>query len=127
MISPTVGRVVWFHAGAHATNLQSDQPLAAMITYVHSDELINLVVFGKGGDCHQRASVPLWQGESDAPAEHLTYAEWMPYQKGQAAKLEEAEAKVSDSAPVPSLPPSAPSQPIPPSPPEVDPYASAVD
>lgn len=95
MIIPTVGRVVWFHVGAHATNLQSDQPLAAIITYVHSDDVINLVVFGKGGDCHQRGSVPLWQGEGDAP-ERGSYAEWMPYQKGQAAKLEEIEAKIID-------------------------------
>lgn len=100
MITPTVGRVVWFHAGAHATNLVSDQPLAAMITYVNEDDTINLVVFGKGGDCHQRASVPLWQGDGDAP-ERRTYAEWMPYQKGQAAKLKEAEKSKAEAYDLP--------------------------
>jgi hypothetical protein len=91
MINPTIGRVVWYRPGAHETNLASDQPLAAIITYVHSDDKINLVVFGKGGDCHRRASVPLWNGEGDAPT--IVHAEWMPYQKGQAEKTEEAEAK----------------------------------
>jgi hypothetical protein len=77
MITPRVGDIVWFRSGANETNLASEEPLAAIVTYVHHDAMINLVVFGKGGDCHQRASATLWHGEGDVPA-RISYAEWMP-------------------------------------------------
>lgn len=113
MIEPTVGRVVWFHAGGHETVMHSDQPLAAIVTYVHAQKhvdgkswLINLVVFGKEGSCWQRQNVHLWDDDStDAkPPARGSYAEWMPFQKGQAAKYEAEKAK---NTPAPNDPPKA--------------------
>jgi hypothetical protein len=80
MIQPTVGRVVWFRALGHI----SDQPQAAIVTFVHSDGLVNLAVFDPNGERSGHTSVPLYQGEGDRPAGD--YCEWMPYQIGQAAK-----------------------------------------
>jgi hypothetical protein len=77
MMNPRVGDIVWFRPAAHETNLASDMPLAAIVTHVHHNALVNLIVFGKGGDSHQRASAMLWNGEGDVP-ERISYAEWMP-------------------------------------------------
>lgn len=94
MISPSIGRVVWFTPSKSDTQLHSDQKMAALVAYVHSDTCINLAVFDANGVAHSRCSVTLIQGE-DVPelfAGNGYYAEWMPYQKGQAAK-HDAEAK----------------------------------
>lgn len=95
MITPTTGRVVWYRT-SEAIALDSKQPLAALITYVHSDTMINIVVFDPNGNPHSRTSVWLWDGESER--REGSYAEWMPYQKGQAAKTEALEAKIASSA-----------------------------
>lgn len=93
MIKPTIGRVVWYRAESEPSlALDSDQPLAALITYVHSDTMINLVVFDPNGNARGRTSVWLWDGECEKRAG--SYAEWMPYQKGQAAKTEALEQKL---------------------------------
>jgi hypothetical protein len=79
MISPTIGRIVWYRDG-------SSQPLAAIVTYVWSDRLVNLAVFNPN-DClpFGKTSVTLMQDGDQLPVGE-SYAEWMPYQKGQAAK-----------------------------------------
>ena len=84
MIEPTVGRIVWYHPGPTGVH-------AAIITHVHGDDCVNLVIFDANGVPYQRTSVTLLQGEKP---EWLTenYAEWMPYQKGQAAKTEQLKA-----------------------------------
>ncbi len=94
MIKPTVGRVVWY-VGSEGDELngmpKSDQVCAALIAYVHSDTLVNLVVFDCNGAPHSRTSVTLLhEGAKEGP-----YCTWMPYQKGQAAKTEELEAKLA--------------------------------
>lgn len=90
MIKPTVGRVVWYRPGEHDGMPQGHdkQPLAAIVTYVHSDRLVNLAIFDANGNRHRKTSVTLLQ---DGEAQNAPYAEWMPYQKGQAAKTELAE------------------------------------
>jgi len=87
MIKPTIGRVVWYHP----SELEgiSDQPLAALVAYVWSDTLVNLAVFDSNGTSSGRTSVFLFQGDGERPAS--CFAEWMPYQLGQAAKTEAAE------------------------------------
>lgn len=70
------GADVWFRPGAHELQLLSDQPSAAKVTYVHHSGLVNLIVWGKGGETHQRASVPFWGGEGDAPTSG-NYASWV--------------------------------------------------
>lgn len=85
VIPPTVGRVVWFNQGAPGMFPGSDQTRAAIVAHVHSDRMVNLSVFDANGNVHSRTSVPLLQPGDEKPASGF-YAEWMPYQIGQAAK-----------------------------------------
>lgn len=88
MIRPTIGRVVWYWAAATVRNVEGAQPNPALVTWVWGDgELVNLVTFDCNGDARPAARVPLWQGEGEPPTDGQ-FAEWMPYQKQQAAKQE---------------------------------------
>lgn len=83
MIRPSIGRVVWLRRPGNA----SGQPEAALITFVHSDSMINVGGFDANGSPIAASSVLLVQGDMPLPpGVGYTYAEWMPYQKGQAAK-----------------------------------------
>lgn len=82
MIKPTVGRVVWVHR-PHFANDPS-QPEAALITFVHSDTLINVGGFDQNG-LPFSASLDLIQEGSIPPREGTNWAEWMPHQKAQAS------------------------------------------
>jgi hypothetical protein len=91
-ISPSIGRVVWFHPGKHLVGLNeiSDkQPMKADIVYVWSDNLVNVAGFDHVGEPYRRTSVKLVQ-EGDAPVGDEPWCEWMPYQLDQAAKAEAA-------------------------------------
>lgn len=93
MITPTVGRVVWFYPGRDTPQPSEFvyhgelRPLAAIVTHVWNDQMVNLVVFDSNGNSHRRTSITLVQHV--APGSN--YCEWMPYQKGQAAKTEQLE------------------------------------
>jgi hypothetical protein len=89
MIKPTIGRVVWYWP----TGDTSNQPHAAIIARVWSDEMVNLAAFDGSGVSYSRTSVPLYQGEGPRPTG--MHCEWMPYQKGQAAKAEQLEQQLS--------------------------------
>jgi hypothetical protein len=90
MISPTVGRVVWFTPSADDTIVRNGtQPLAAIVTCVWSDTCVNLAVFDANGVATNRTSVLLIQDDAARPGGY--FCEWMPYQKGQAAKTEALE------------------------------------
>jgi hypothetical protein len=82
MIKPTPGRIV--HFTAHDPVMQPDttQPLAAIITCVWNDRMVNLSIFDQNGGVHARASVPLLQDDDPVPV--YFHAQWMPFQKGQA-------------------------------------------
>lgn len=99
MIKPTVGRVLWYYPAPTDNLVGNDgsQPLAAIIAHVWSDTCVNLSVFDANGDAHSRTSVLLVHDDHPAPASN--YAEWMPYQKGQAAKTEQLEAQVATAVP----------------------------
>lgn len=91
MIKPTIGRVVWYHpspADAVAKNPGDIHP--ALVTKVWSDSSINLAIFDSNGVPYPRTSVLLVQDGEPSPASG--YAEWMPYQIGQAARTAQAEA-----------------------------------
>jgi predicted deacylase len=92
-IVPTPGRIVWFHKGPGDWLVQREQPLAAIVTYVWNDRMVNLSVFDAQGSVFARTSIPLVQDGDTVPA-GSAYAEWMPYQKGQASKTEALEAKL---------------------------------
>ena len=94
MISPTIGRVVLLRlAGSSPT----DEPLPALVAKVWNDRMINVGGFDHNGDPVKATSVVLLQ-DDDAPPASGPWAEWMPYQKGQAAKAEALEAKLNDGA-----------------------------
>ena len=100
MIEPTNGRVVWFRPSAddhrHMAVL-SDQPLAAHIAFVHDARSVTLMVIDHAGRQHARDYVPLLQDDDERPADGH-FAEWMPFQKGQAAKNEQLEQKLAASS-----------------------------
>ena len=90
VIKPTIGRRVWYWParncaeGGFAYNDPS-QPCDAGIAYVQSDRMINVSVADQNGVVHAKTSVQLLQ-EGDARPEFNAFAEWMPYQVGQAKK-----------------------------------------
>lgn len=86
MIQPTVGRMVHFYIG------QGSEPNAAIIAHVHNDRMVNLCVIDEGGGTTGVSSVPLVQEDDEKPLSY--FCEWMPYQKGQAAKTEAAEEEL---------------------------------
>ena len=100
IIKPTVGRRVWFRPSAEflasnptLTQFNPEQPMDAGIVYVHHDHMVNLIVTDHVGKTIQVPSVPLLAGQYEPAEDGDVYCccEWMPYQKGQAAKTEAAE------------------------------------
>lgn len=83
VIIPTVGRVMWYWPNAKD---RSDQPLAALVTRVIGDHSVNLVVFATDGTPQGTTGVPIVQEGGPYSAGDSPYAEWMPYQIGQAKK-----------------------------------------
>ena len=62
VITPTPGRIVWFHPAPHDGMAQlNGQPLAAIVAGVHHDRLVNLSVFDAYGNTQQRSNVTLVQ------------------------------------------------------------------
>lgn len=95
MIKPTIGRVVLFHPfpGSDLDQITPRPPhMAALVAYVWSDSMVNLTVFDANGTPHGVTSVELVQDGEDSRGGH--WCEWMPYQKGQAAKYEALEKQV---------------------------------
>lgn len=108
-ILPSIGRKVWFYeALADAGCLDQYQPYDATIVYVHSPSIVNLRVTKHSGDTIIRTSVPLRNPAGagvDLHGSGNPYCTWMPYQMGQAAKTEAAEAKLAEApAPAPTSP-----------------------
>lgn len=100
LITPTIGRVVWYWPSQHETDAGSlhysdrNQPLPALVAYVHSDRLVNLGGFDQCGRPFHRTSVQLLQEDDDRPhTSEGPFAEWMPYQRAQ-HKKQAAETKV---------------------------------
>lgn len=89
MIKPTIGRVVLVRNRPTSIDLSQAEP--ALVAYVWGDRCINVGGFNAGGTPFGATSVPLLQDDDIPPTAGL-YAEWMPYQKGQAAKTEALEA-----------------------------------
>jgi|WetSurMetagenome_2_1015567.scaffolds.fasta_scaffold1046042_1 hypothetical protein len=94
MIKPTVGRIVWYHGYGQddpTHTLYNTQPLAAIITHVHSDVLVNLCVFNANGIPLSRPSIRLVQDDATED-EALPNCQWMPYQKLQTEKVQQLAA-----------------------------------
>jgi hypothetical protein len=96
VIKPSIGRIVWFYHSVQDL-LDEKQPLAAIVTHVHDDRMVNLSIFDKEGRTgHISGSlVPLLQDEDDEPKTG-GFATWMPYQTGQAAKTDSLTPQVTE-------------------------------
>lgn len=90
MIKPTIGRVVWYHP------VDADPEIThpAIVTHVWSDTCVNLAIFASNGKPYAETSVFLYQGGDNRPTSK--FAEWMPYQQGQAAKTEQLEKQLAN-------------------------------
>lgn len=87
MIEPSTGRIVLYRHGGTA----DPTPHAAIVTAAHSARSVNLACFSPDGTYYSRKEGVLLQDDDAAP-ETGSYAEWMPFQKGQAVKTEAAES-----------------------------------
>jgi len=97
VITPTVGRKVWYwpsafdKTGPVPMNQMPGKPLDATVIAVYGDRMVNVLVIDTVGRQFPVLSCDLVQpGESPRLGAngqpHGRYCEWMPYQRGQAAK-----------------------------------------
>lgn len=97
MITPTVGRVVYFYVKESKYDFGhcfiAGKPHTALIVYVHSDKLINVTAFDTNGKQYPFTSVELVQDGGQSSGEF--WCEWMPFQKGQAQKTEALEKELT--------------------------------
>lgn len=113
VIIPTVGRKVWFWPqdctfekrnaeGVLKPFAPSDlggvtaarQPMDATVVYVWHDRMVNLLVLDHYGNAFPVTSATLVQDGDEPPTG--AYCEWMPFQKGQAAKADAPAAPVAN-------------------------------
>lgn len=99
----TVGRVVWYFPDRSDKGLiqLGPQPFKADVVYVHEDEsTVNLSVFDHEGTHHKKLDVRHVDvsRKANAPDTH-SFWDWMPFQKGQAKKTEEVEARLGTPPP----------------------------
>lgn len=100
-IVPTIGRKLYFHPNGMPGGIppltQNDPsvPLDATIVYVwpsvaqeDPEYSLNLVVFDHAGNMQPMHGIPLVQDGETAPDAPHPYAEWMPFQVGQAKAAE---------------------------------------
>lgn len=103
MITPTVGRVMHYWP---EKAIRGVHPFAAIVAGVwdHPEatagdaNLVNLAVFDSAGDHFSASRVPVVQDGSPYTKGDSAYAEWMPYQLGQAAKTEAAQKTAVDAS-----------------------------
>ena len=87
MISPSIGRKVWYWP-VNDTSLVQYSPsvaLDATVIYPWGDSCVNLRITDHAGVTHIRTSVFLHQGDVESRPSS-SCATWMPYQMGQAAQ-----------------------------------------
>jgi hypothetical protein len=92
VITPTVGRRVWYWPFQPELAIRSDppmtqidpaQPMDAGIVFVHDDRRVNLVVTDHMGNVHPRTGVQLAQS-GDVVSDSGGWCEWVPHQKAKA-------------------------------------------
>lgn len=101
VISPSIGRVLWFWPALGDPKsafqiLSKTQPMEARVIFVHDDCHVNLAVTDHKGTTHFAEKVYLLQGTAPRPSTSEAFAEWMPYQIGQANKAKTAEDAVRE-------------------------------
>lgn len=98
MITPTVGRIVWYTPPA-TSPFYGDAPLPAIIARVWSDTCVNLAIFNPNGSpmIDPPTSVLLVQPENERPSGG-NFCEWMPYQMKKAAGSESGQKEAGTQA-----------------------------
>lgn len=89
MISPTIGRRLWFWPNAHSSTfacLDIKQPMGAGVIFVTNDRKVNLFVTDHFGGTHFVPDCILLQDDDKKPSPPTAFASWMPYQKAAAEK-----------------------------------------
>jgi hypothetical protein len=81
-MKPTVGRIVYYKSYGTPNGEYKSEERAAIITAVHSDDVVDLCVFNPTGLFFNTNVV------RDETGKGGTW-DWMPYQKGQAKKTDE--------------------------------------
>jgi len=85
--APTIGRVVLYWPGEHDNGNNNtgtdDQPMAATVSYVWNDNMVNLAIVDHDGKAFGKTSVIMADEDTNAEAGQC---EWMAYQKEQAEK-----------------------------------------
>ena len=92
MIEPTIGRVVWYYAAG--ADHEKVKPQAALIANINEDGTLTVGGFDHDGRPFSDHGVPLVQDDGYGNPGGGSWACWMPYQKGQAAKTEALEAQI---------------------------------
>lgn len=85
IITPTIGRVVWFYPHGQASLDAKAQPYAALIAFVHNNNSINIGGFDPQGYPYARQNVRLIQ-DGEVTEGLRAFCSWMPYQIGQATQ-----------------------------------------
>lgn len=104
MITPTAGRILW-----HFDRDDRDtprEPRAAIVARVWTASMVNVLLIQKDGTTQPVTSVPIFEDEEAAMAAGVPFwCEWMPYQKGQAAKTEALEKQTAGALRPPAASP----------------------
>jgi hypothetical protein len=106
MIEPTPGRIVWFYPDVNdgrAAGPTGPVPLAALVAKVIHERCVNLAVSREDGTTFGAQNIVLLQDGFTLSDPDRAYAEWMPFQKGQAAKTEAAQAATLAIADLPAV------------------------
>jgi hypothetical protein len=101
MIEPTPGRIVWFYPDVNngrAKGPTGPVPLAAIVAKVIHERCVNLTVSREDGTTFGAQNIVLLQDGFTLADADRPYAEWMPFQKGQAAKYEAQAAAAGSTA-----------------------------
>lgn len=85
-IKPTVGRQVWYWPDSSAETdrfmkHRAEQPLAATVSYVWSDRMVNLLIVDHDGAIWSRTNVTLLQSGDDVVS-LVGYAQWPQREQG---------------------------------------------
>jgi threonine dehydrogenase-like Zn-dependent dehydrogenase len=90
IINPTVGRIVWYRGLDGKTR-------DAVVAAVHGPFSLNLYVFGIDPMDHEQGyKTTVTHADPEIEPGCLPSWDWMPYQKGQAAKTEALQAQTED-------------------------------
>lgn len=89
-MNPSIGRICWVNMP-----VRSDQLCAAIVTYIHSETLVNVACFDRNGDIHPLMRMEFYHGDDGKVP--VGQAGWMPYQvQAQAQRQTQPQVSVEE-------------------------------